>query len=82
MSSITIAVIIALEYVSVKRAVELLKSHWSPIRCHPECAPDDYEAALAEYGPRQAAFEAAGGYQWEQRMGVASPLMPAPAGSA
>jgi ATP-binding cassette subfamily F protein 3 len=30
--------------------------------------PADYEAALAEYGPRQAAFEAAGGYQWELRM--------------
>ncbi len=30
--------------------------------------PAGYEAALAEYGPRQAAFEAAGGYQWELRM--------------
>jgi len=30
--------------------------------------PADYEAALADYGPRQAAFEAAGGYQWELRM--------------
>jgi ATP-binding cassette subfamily F protein 3 len=27
--------------------------------------PDAYEQALAEYGPLQAAFEAAGGYQWE-----------------
>ena len=30
--------------------------------------PAEYEVALAEYGPRQTAFEAAGGYQWEQRM--------------
>lgn len=30
--------------------------------------PAEYEAALADYGPRQAAFEAAGGYQWELRM--------------
>jgi ATP-binding cassette, subfamily F, member 3 len=30
--------------------------------------PAGYEAVLAEYGPRQAAFEAAGGYQWELRM--------------
>lgn len=30
--------------------------------------PAEYEAALAEYGPRQAAFEAAGGYQWELKM--------------
>ncbi|MER2599479.1 MAG: ribosomal protection-like ABC-F family protein [Caldilineales bacterium] len=30
--------------------------------------PATYEEALAEYGPRQAAFEAAGGYAWELRM--------------
>ena len=30
--------------------------------------PATYQEALADYGPRQAAFEAAGGYQWELRM--------------
>ncbi|MCB0199496.1 MAG: ABC-F family ATP-binding cassette domain-containing protein [Anaerolineae bacterium] len=30
--------------------------------------PDTYEQALAEYGPLQATFEAAGGYDWELRV--------------